>query len=166
MTFQHKGSDMLTRRNVLMGMVLGLVWAAPNDSALAEPTAKEFVNAIYATYVGKDAKGMPLDRPATNRLFTPDLLKLIESDAKRAAKRHEVPNLDGDPFVDAQEWEISSFAVDIADSGTGKAKAVVKFKNFDKDTAVALDLVQLKGGWRIDEIVGPSGSLRALLRPK
>jgi hypothetical protein len=157
---------MQTRRCILIGMVLGLVAAAPHDAAFAEPTAKEFLSAIYGAYVGKDAKGMPLDQPATNRLFTPELLKLIESDAKRAAKRREVPNLDGDPFVDAQEWEISAFSVDLQEGGPGKAKAVVKFKNFDKDTAVALDLVQVKGAWRIDEIVGPSGSLRALLRPK
>ena len=157
---------MQTRRNILIGVV-GVVAAGPIDPALAaEQTAKEFLSAIYGTYVGKDAKGMPLDQPATNRLFTPGLLKLIEGDAKRAKKRGEVPSLDGDPFVDAQEWEINSFIVDVQDSGPGKAKAVVKFKNFAKDITVALDLVQVNGGWHIDEIAGPSGSLRALLKQK
>jgi hypothetical protein len=158
---------MRTRRNFLLGAALAVLAAgliAPADAV--EQTAKEFLSAIYATYVGKDAKGMPLDQPATNRLLTPGLLKLIEGDAKRAQKRREVPSLDGDPFVDAQEWEINSFTVDVQDSGPGKAKGVVKFKNFDKDVAVALDLVRVNGAWHIDEIVGPSGSLRVLLKQK
>jgi hypothetical protein len=157
---------MQTRRNILIGVVGILAAGLIDPAAAAEQSAKEFLNAIYATYVGKDARGMPLDRPATNRLFSPALLKLIEADAKRAKKRGDVPSLDGDPFVDAQDWEINSFTVDVQDSGPGKAKAVVKFKNADKDVAVALDLVQLKGSWRIDEIAGPSGSLRALLKQK
>jgi hypothetical protein len=155
---------MQTRRNFLIGVV-GVLAAGPIDPALAaEPAAKEFLSAIYGSYVGKDAKGMPLDPPATDRLFTPGLLKLIEADARRAKKRGEVPNLDGAPFVDAQEWEINSVTVDVQDAGPGKAKAVVRFKNFDKDIAIAFELVQLKGRWRIDEIVGPSGSLRTLLK--
>ena len=158
---------MRTRRSILIGVALGVLAAGLIDPAdAAEQTAKEFLNAIYGTYVGKDAKGTPLDQPATNRLFTPGLLKLIEGDAKRAKKRGEVPSLDGDPFVDAQEWEINSFTAEVQDSGPGKAKGVVKFKNFDKDTAVALDLVRVNGGWHIDEIAGPSGSLRALLKQK
>ncbi|MGP0090238.1 MAG: DUF3828 domain-containing protein [Xanthobacteraceae bacterium] len=158
---------MQTRRGILIDVVVGVIAARLIDPALAaEQTAKDFLDAIYATYVGKDAQGMPLDQPATRRLFSPGLLKLVDDDAKRAKKRGEVPNLDGDPFVDAQEWEINSFTVDLQDGAPGKAKAIVKFKNFDKDVAVALDLVQLQGGWRIDEIAGPSGSLRALLKQK
>jgi hypothetical protein len=33
-------------------------------------------------------------------------------DEKAAARRHDVPTLDSDPFIDAQDWEIA--AVDIA----------------------------------------------------
>src|SRR5437868_14910019 len=77
-------------------------------AAAAEPTPKEFLDAIYKTYIGKNAKGMPLDKPATMRLFTPALRKAIDDDSKRAARKNEVPNLDGDPFVDAQDWDIKS----------------------------------------------------------
>jgi hypothetical protein len=154
---------MPTRRSVLKAVVLALAAAAPGSAQEAEESAHAFLTRIYNTYVGRDAKGMPLTERATMRLFTPRLRRLIAADAAQAAKRGEVPNLNGDPFIDAQDWEIQDFTIDTREISPGKVKATVRFKNLDKDVAMVLDLRKTKDSWQIDEIVGPSGSLHKLL---
>jgi hypothetical protein len=150
----------------ILCVLIALVLLAPAVPAgAAEPTASEFVDAIYRTYVGKDAKGIPLNTRKARTLLTPGLMKLIDADAKQAARRNEVPELNGDPFVDAQDWDIKSFTVNVVAAGPGKAKATVSFKDDaqpDKKP-VTLDLVKVKGGWRIDDFTGPSGSVRKFL---
>jgi hypothetical protein len=134
----------------------------------AEASAKAFVTAIYQTYVGKDAKGVPLHSPKFKTLITPRLLKLIDADGRRAARRGDVPKLDGDPFVDAQDWDIKSFTVDIADTAPDRAQAKIAFVDAaasDKKP-VTLDLIKTKAGWRIDDFNGATGSLRQLLGKK
>ena len=69
-------------------------------------------------------------------------MKLIDDDGKRAARKHQPPELDGDAFVDAQEWEVKAFAVDVQDGGTDKATAKVTFNNFDQVSTVTLALAQ------------------------
>ena len=154
---------MTTRR----GLVFGLMLVAMSGGAFAaEQSALEFLSTIYSAYKGKNTKGISLDsHRAYLRYFTPGLVKLIEADAKAAAKSGDVPSLDGDPFIDAQDWEINDFAIDVKDTRPNKALGSVKFKN-DKDVTIELDLVKLKVGWRIDEIRAPSGSLRDLFKKK
>ena len=75
-----------------------------------DASALAFVNDIYDAYKGKDAKGHPLDdERAIRRYFEPSLAALMVKDQKIAAKRGEVGLLDFDPFIDAQDWEISDF---------------------------------------------------------
>ncbi len=152
---------MPTRRSFIIA--LGLIAAGP--AIAAEPSAQDFLAAIYARYKGKDAKGVPFGTTAEiNRLFTPSLARLIDADAKAAAKRGDVGVLDGDPFIDGQDFEVSDVTVDVKESGADKAVGTVKFKNFGKDVVVTHDLVNTKQGWRIDEIRMPSGSLRAVFK--
>ena len=111
------------------------IWATPLIAA--EPTAKEFLDRIYQTYVGKDAPGILVDKPANIRSFTPALRKLMAADATEAEKRGEVGNLDGDPLVDAQEWDITSFTVAmVANKGPVGRSSVVTLagRNADDST--------------------------------
>jgi len=152
---------MLTRRSILASGLFAVVdFTAP---ANADETAKAFVTRIYNSYLGPNAKGLPLNEASTLRLFTPALRTSIAADAARAAKRGEPPALNGDPFVDAQDWEITNLVVDVHDLTPGAAKATVRFNNAGKDVALSLNLSRMDDGWRIDEIVGPSGSLHKLL---
>ena len=98
--------------------------------------------------------------------FTPALAKLIEDDAAAAAKAGDIPNLEGDPFIDGQDWQINSFTIAVKDTGPDKALGTVKFKNMKENMSVDLDLVKLKEGWRIDEIRTKIGSLRDLFKQK
>src|SRR5215813_6084121 len=121
---------MISRRRLIAAAFVVAAGSPVSFPAVAaEQTPKEFLDAIYKTYIGKNAKGMLLDKPATMRLFTPSLRKAIDDDSKRAAKRNEVPNLDGDPFVDAQDWDIKSFDISVQDKAPDKATGTVKFDN-------------------------------------
>ena len=73
-------------------------------------------------------------------------------DQKIAAKRGEVGLLDFDPFIDAQDWEISNIDILVDDGAPGNATVTVKFTNFDKAATVRLDLVKIKNDWRIADI--------------
>jgi len=152
---------MLTRRSILASGLFAVVgFTAP---ANADEAARAFVKRIYNSYVGPNAKGLPLNESSTLQLFTPALQKFIAADAAQAAKRGEPPALNGDPFVDAQDWKITGLAIEVRDLTPGAAKATVRFKNAGKDVAVSLNLSHMDDDWHIDEIVGPSGSLRKLL---
>jgi len=155
---------MATRRELLIGA--GLLMLAATPGAAAEQSAQQFLESIYAHYKGKDTKGVAYSGRASARSFTPSLVRLIDADAKAAAKRGDVPTLDGDPFVDAQEWDIAAFDIAVKETAPGKATGTVKFNNEGAAKTVTVDLVKTKAGWRIDDLNGPNGSLRALFKKK
>lgn len=152
---------MPTRRSFIIA--LGLIAAGP--AIAVEQTAQEFLGAIYAKYKGKDSKGVSFGTTAQiNSLFTPSLARLIDADAKAAAKRKEVGALGGDPFIDGQDWEITDVSIAVKENGPDKATGTVTFKNFGSDVTITHDLVKTRQGWRIDDVHMPSGSLRALFK--
>ena len=141
---------MPTRREIIFAAA-GAAIARP--AFAADPSPRDFISAIYDTYKGKDAKGRPLDDDAAiRRYFEPKLAAAMIKDRRAAARRKEVGTLDFDPFVDAQDWEIAAFDIAVSDAGPGKASATVKFANLDSNSTVVLDLVKIKGAWKIGNI--------------
>ncbi len=157
---------MLTRRTILLGAGGALV-AAP---ALADDAAAmAFVMSIYSAYKGKNAKGLPLDDERTiRRYFEPSLAALIGKDQKDAARRQDVPALDGDPFVDAQDWDIATFDFALNNSTPDKTRATVSFRNAGQPVSIALDLVMINNNWRISDITwqhdGKAETLRGIYK--
>jgi hypothetical protein len=158
------------RRTVLLGAILLLAGAAGAPAlSLAEASPEAFLKSIYDRYIGdaKKALGAPLDSERKiRRYFTPELAALIIKDRREAAKRKEPPTLEGDPFVDAQEWQIAAVDIAVSQTTADKALATVNFKNFGKPVTVRLELVQLKDGWKISDIRWSEGTLRDLLSGK
>ena len=157
----------LARRLVLLGVAFALLAVS---AKAAEPSARDFVTAIYAAYKGENAEGIRLDNDrAIRRYFTPQLAALMIKDQNDAARRGEVGMLDGDPFVDAQDWTIEAFDITVRDLAPGKARATVTFTNQGTPTMVVLDLVKLGMGWRISEITwhrdGKALTLSSLFAP-
>ena len=152
---------MIARRSFLMALCIGLTLVSVGAMA-AYPSATSFVEAIYAPYKVKDGKGIPLDSDAAlKRYFEPRLVALIIKDRNKAGG--ELPTLDMDPFIDAQDWDISAVDVAVRDTSAEKASATVSFKNLGKPTTLVLNLVKLRGEWRIADINwGRKQSLRAL----
>jgi hypothetical protein len=136
----------------------------------AQASATAFVTRIYDAYKGENSKGISIDTDAAiRRYFEPSLAALISKDHKDAARRHDAPTLDGDPFIDAQDWDISAVDIAVHDPSPDKAVATVSFKNIDHATTVVLDLTRIKSDWRIANITwqregGRKETLRGLYR--
>lgn len=157
----------MTRRFLVAALAL-LVTLADTPAFAAAPSAEEFVAAIYAAYKGKSdtAPGIKLtSRAAMLRYFEPSLANLMDKDARDAKRRQEVGKLGGDPFIDAQDWEIDAFDIAVKEDKT-KATATVSFKNFGEAKTVVLDLVKLKAGWRIHDVKYSHGTLRGIFTGK
>ena len=121
-------------RSVLLALLVLISCATGGVAIAAEQSAQDFLGAIYATYKGKDAKGIDITRRgAPARYFSPSLARLIDADARAAAKRREVMIIGADPFINAQDFEISVVTIAVAGQGADKAVGTVRFKNFDQD---------------------------------
>lgn len=145
------GAGTITRRAVVLAAILAAARAAP--ARAADAGAKAFVETIYNAHKGKNSKGIPLaSDAAVRRYFEPKLVALIIKDQKEAARHGDVPALDGDPFINAQDWDIKGVDIAMHDVTGDKAGATVSFHNLDVMTTVELDLVRLRDGWRIADI--------------
>jgi hypothetical protein len=156
------------RRLVLIafGALPAQAWAQGQGQAQSEPpkdavTPEAFLRGIYTPYPNQDFKGQPFWQ--VDRFFAPDLARAIEADMREAKRRGEVPKLDGDPFVDAQDWDIAKLAISVKTEGP-TATGLVSFENQGKPTEIKLDLVRTGMGWRIADIKWPSGTLSELYR--
>jgi len=149
---------------------LPLLLAVLTAPAFAAPqSAEAFLQVIYSHYRGNASKGVMLEKDADyRRYFTDDLVNLIIADEKAAAKSGDVPNLDGDPFIDAQDWQITHLTIHIDSETATAAQATVKFVNTKEPKIIRLSLVQTPKGWRIYNIVwsGDEGTFRGLYMKK
>jgi hypothetical protein len=162
----------LSSRRSILTMLAGsagffLVGAPRSAWAQSDPAAEALLNTIYTAYKGssdKGAKGIPLNSDEViRRYFEPSLAAEIIKDAAEAKKRGDVPKLNGDPFIDGQDWEITKFNVAIKEAGPDKAVGTVTINNFGKDVPIVLNLVKPPDGWRIANISWETGdTLRSL----
>jgi hypothetical protein len=125
------------------------------------PSAEAFLRDLYAPYLTGANQGQ--NYWDLERYFAPDLARLMDAEARDAQRRNEVPRLDGDPFVDAQDWDVKNFALSVKTDGSN-ATAIVTFDNYGKAKRITLDLVLTHAGWRVSDVKAPSGSLRALYK--
>ncbi|BCP56136.1 hypothetical protein K32_47530 [Kaistia sp. 32K] len=156
----------LTRRGVahlLLVATLGVGFASTQaGSSVAADDPEAFVAAIYQRYEN-GGEGVPLDDAGTVRaLFEPRLAELIVADSDEAAALGDVSKLDGDPFIDAQDWDITELLVSVEATTPDRADGTITFKNFGEPKLIEMRLVRLDEGWRIRDILWPERSLRGL----
>ena len=146
---------------MLRRSAIALLCAAALPAAAQLPTAQAFLQSVYEPYLKAGFKGQPYTDAA--RFFAPDLARAMARDMQTAKQRGQPPTLDGDPFVDAQDWQVSNLVVRVSGAGD-TATGVVSFTNLGRPKRLAIDLVRTDAGWRIADIAGSSGSLRALYK--
>ena len=93
-------------------------------------------------------------------------MKLIDTEAKAPAKARSQPSrLDSDPFIDAQDFDIKSFTVEVQEVGrsgpwpplrSGTTRRTGTRRSF-------LSLVKTRDAWRIDDFRGDGRSVRKYL---
>jgi hypothetical protein len=151
-------SSVLSRRSLALLLV-----SVPVVAAAQEQTPHQFLQSIYEPYRKPGFKGQPYWE--VDRFFAPDLARAIDKDMAEAKKRKEVPTLDGDPFIDAQDWQVEAIAYTSSIKGD-KAAGAVSFVSLGTPKGVVLNMVKTPAGWRITDIVTANGSLRALFKLK
>jgi hypothetical protein len=130
-----------------------------------EAAPRLFLERIYAQYTGQaDTGGVDLSSEAEiRRLFDPPLATLILADRHQSETNGEPAELDGDPFVDAQDWVISGLKITIPHATATEASADIRFTNFDQPNQVHIDLVHLADGWRVHQITYATTTLTRIL---
>jgi hypothetical protein len=76
------------------------------------------------------------------------------------------PILDFDPFIDAQDYEITGVTV-ATEALVERSSAVVRaqFVNLGQDKEVLYDLIWEADGWRVDNMRGQTWDLRQIITP-
>lgn len=148
----------LIRRQIMAIALLGMTTSA--QAQTVSPQA--FLEAIYRPYLAKGYTGAGY--PRTDLYFAPPLAKAIDQDMANAKRKGEPPILNGDPFIDAQDWEIANLKIYVSMPSQATAVGAVAFTNFGKPVQLTVDLVQTTQGWRIADIQAASGSLRGLYK--
>jgi len=142
---------------------------AKTSAAPSGKSAEAFLHSIYDRYVGPQEKVRPIEYSNPRELryyFEPSLAGIMYKDFIRAKKADDVPTLDADPFIYAQDWEIKSFDIQVTSLDDDHADAVVKFDNTGEHKVLHIQLVRVVGNWRIHDIdygVG-EGTLRGLYK--
>jgi hypothetical protein len=163
-TFDRRFMNRALAMQAVLVAALAMAFTATAETA----SPQSFVDGIYKHYLGKESKGLPLSSAAEiRRYFAPPLADAIIKDFAIAEKAGEVPMLNGDPFVDAQDWEISNVKTAVKSTGASTAVASVTFIQFMEPRTVTLELVNTPAGWRIADIKwARGGSLRMLYKLK
>jgi hypothetical protein len=151
--------------------------AAPAPSAVADEAAagesgfqspQDLLNDVYGRYANQPAgSGIDLAGPgAVARYFAPELAAKIEADSARAKANNDIPALDGDPFVDSQDWKITDLAIAVAKSAEpDRTNAIVKFRNYAKPVELKLALLKNAAGWKIADIDWGYDTLANIVAP-
>ena len=128
------------------------------------PKADAYLHTIYDRYIGAHAKGVGMNEAAIRKYFEADLAAMIIKDDAQAEKNGDIPALEGDPFIDAQDFKVSGLTIKVDSEGGNRAAATVSFTNLGEHKVVHVQLVGAAGQWKIHDIVwnGDEGTLRGL----
>jgi hypothetical protein len=160
---------MQTRRRMAAGMAaatMSLVLTRQLRAAEGtDGSARAFLQQIYAHYTGANGSdGVDLSSEANIRkLFDPPLATLILADRQQSESNDIPPVLDGDPFVNAQDWDLDKLTITMVHADAARATAEVRFDSLGKSTLIRIDLLHLANGWRVHGIDYGSTTLARIL---
>jgi hypothetical protein len=126
-------------------------------------SAAAWLRGVYGRYVsaGEPAPGIELTDATLDRWFVPELAQAIRAD--RAAAGDEPPNLNGDPFVMAQEWRIRAVRTEAAATGPDRAAGLVRLDEAAGPRELRVTLQRIQGGWRIADVESSGETLRGIV---
>ena len=94
---------------LLGGLLPGVLPFTTQAQQPTQQTAQAFLESLYAPYRAKGFKGQPYTE--AERFFEPTLARAMQRDYQLAQRNGVPPTLNGDPFVDAQEWEVTNLSI-------------------------------------------------------
>ncbi len=119
------------------------------------------VKALYQPYLqGAAAPPPPFDMLD---VYTPELKAELDR-AATYGNLLDMPVIDADPVVMAQDWEIGAVTVaPVAPVSGDTAQVAARFDNMGHATVVTWDMRQVDGHWRVDNIGTGDDSLRGII---
>jgi hypothetical protein len=160
---------MSTRRLFVIGGALAALAAcsppaeAPSTEApAASPDPADTIRPLYERYMTPPASTTfpSLENQAP---WSDELKAQLTAMMARSQARQE-PILDFDPFIGAQDWEISNLSI-AAEAVSENSHAVVRahFTNVDREEDVLFDLIWQNNEWRVDNMRGGDWDLRQVI---
>lgn len=133
----------------LLGAVaaLALLWlGSPPASALAQEntTPEKTLQSLYASYLGDE-------EPDERKYFSIQLRKLYDDDQAKAENGDD-GNLDFDPVIGGQDYEIKDLKVEAPKLNGDIAMVDVEFRNFDTPTHLKYTMRKEGETWKVDDI--------------
>ena len=159
----------------LFAAALFLALSPAAHAAGAAPPPDQVVRDIYVAdqpSIKGTGLGVLDDKKASARFLSAGLLRKIADDENAAAKRHEPPNLDGDPFADAQEATVNDLKISLLSNDGAKASVLADFDRGEgKREKATYSMILERGLWRVDDIAydlqgEPARTLRGELSGK
>ena len=143
------------------------VMAAPEPQAPAA-SAKAFLDAIYGpwTQALKKPNGPAYKEPPAARLYTPEIVALLDKDARNTARSGEVGAIDGIILCSCQDdgGMTVRVSVPVASATAATARVAISFGG-KYDRTLTLKLARLPQGWRVADVSdADTPSLLAMLR--
>jgi hypothetical protein len=164
-----------TNMVVLKAVLLALLTVVASSAVAAEDGPEEVIRALYKAHRPWEHKELNLRNTAVlSKYFSPELTKLFLKNAQveRDCPKGDLCGLDFDPILGAQDFdEHLNFKLRITQATppqTGRFEARFKLFNEEKaeqEQVLVFQLVQLKNGWRIDDVIYPkdNASLKAVI---
>ena len=155
-------------------IVLALLTVAASSAVAAEDGPEDVIRALYKAHRPWEHKELNLsNRAVLSKYFSPELTKLFLKNAQleRDCPEGDLCGIEFDPILGSQDFDDDlRFNLRITQGTPAQAgRFEAHFKLFNEEKAeqvVVFQLVQLKNGWRIDDIIYPhldNTSLRAVL---
>ena len=157
---------MITRRNLVLTGLSGLLTsAAPYSAYAAQPSANDpvaILNAIYARAAkgkGDGGGAFIIESKAAKARYLSRSLVDLWARADANTPKGDVPPIDFDPVTNSQEPDVKSFKVEAEKLETDKAVVAVIItgrmpRAKPSDNTIRYNFVREDGKWKIDDIAG------------
>ena len=144
---------------VLLPCLMGISAEEPK----APPGPKDVVQKFFEIHFAHEMGFTRASLEAKESWLSADLARLLHQELNKPASPNEVPNIDGDPFTDSQEYPKGFRVMDVSVKGD-KATVRVRFTWPQQSRVLNVLLVRESGQWRIDDFVyDKDQSLRKLV---
>ena len=164
-----------TNMVVLKAVVFALLTVVASSAVAAADDPEEVIRALYKAHRPWEHKGLNLrNRAMLSKYFSPELTKLFLKNAQveRDCPKGDLCGLEFDPILGAQDFDDHlNFKLRITPATPAQTgRFEVRFKLFneekpEQEQVLVFQLVQLKNGWRIDDIIytKDNASLKAVI---
>jgi len=132
-----------------------LCFGLPNPARAQFATPEAAVRAVYALYRTNGGPGFPSDGPSVSRFLEPALARAWTKDSAGASEGKKF--LGADPFIQAQDWDISGLSIQPSQVTGDRASVPVAFRNFNKPVRLTYRLARGQDGWRIYDVTSTRG---------